>query len=277
MILVLGPTLDQGMHFGQASAVQTAQRRLSNILEIVYQRVIRRIMPWSLWTPEGLRSDVNPGCCWDFHPAVHAWRAQRYLDAIARGQPPHEAYMETFPLDVKGYIDDTMQATIILFANLFFEELLRYCDAIGILLSVPKFQLADAFKNLYTMDTERRWLAPVRGCLAPLGKLLKMNLELVCGLLTPVGVIIEKPARVKQIVRRTEELLAYAESHKGMISFDDYESIIGVYLCMATTIVAMVAVMQYPLRNLHTKFGLVFHQQFRRAVGKTIPLTRRAR
>jgi len=104
-----------------------------------------------------------------------------------------------------------------------------------------------------------------------------MSLDVIRGVLTPVGSIIEKPARVNQIVRRTEALLAHADDHKTMVSFDDYESIIGVYLYMATTIVAMVSVLQYPLRNLHARFSPVLDSQYRRMIGKTIPLTRRAR
>jgi hypothetical protein len=270
------------MQFGQKSAVQTAQRRLSNILQIVKERIVARILPWSYWTPHGLRTDVDPMRCWDFHPAVYHWRQQRYEDAKSRGATDPVAFLETIPLDVKGYIDDTLEATIVLFADLFFEELLRYCDASGILLSIPKFQKADAFQNLYTMSEDRQWLAPVVGCLAPLGKLLKMSMEYRGGALTPLGTIIEKPARVRQIVRRTRAFLAHATDHKQMASFDDMEHIIGVFLYMATTIIAMVPVLQYPLRNLHARFS--HHRPFEtkssphaRVVGKTFLLVPRAR
>ena len=144
IILIGGVTLDLGMQSGQRSAVQTTQRRLSNILEIVYERVYHRVVVWSLWTPEGLRKDIDPSRCWDQHSVVHGWRQMRYEAAITKGCTMSEAVRAYFPFDKHGYSDDSLCPTISLFIDLLFEELLKCCDALGILLSIPKFHKADA-------------------------------------------------------------------------------------------------------------------------------------
>jgi hypothetical protein len=268
IILCTGITLDLGMQFGQASAVQIAQRRLNNILDVVYTRVYNRVSVWSLWTPHGPRPQVDPARCWDSHPAVYGWRQRRYDMAIAKGLDPHEAVREAFPFNKHGYIDDSMSPTIALFIDLFFEELIAYCMSSGTVLSIPKFQKADAFGRLWTMHGDHTWLAAVRGCLAPLGKYLVMNLQ--------GGLVKEKPARISQIVARTQAFLATSEDHRlSLVSYDEFEQIIGVWMYVAQTNLAIVPLLQYPLRNLHATFRLKVGRTAH--LGSAIPLVRRAK
>jgi hypothetical protein len=51
-----GPTLDLGMQFGDAGAVQTAQRRLTQILAIVKDMLQASIDRWTCW-------QIAPGPC----------------------------------------------------------------------------------------------------------------------------------------------------------------------------------------------------------------------
>ena len=77
--------------------------------------------------------------CWDFHPTVRAWRQERYDLALDQGYNRHKAFLETFPIDLEGYIDDSLCPTIDLFVDMFFFELLLYCDSAGIVVSDSKF------------------------------------------------------------------------------------------------------------------------------------------
>jgi hypothetical protein len=189
----------------------------------------------------------------------------RYEAAMARGCTQSEAVRASFPFDKHGYIDDSLCPTISLFIDLFFEELLKYCDDVGILLSIPKFHKADALGRLWIMDGQRVWAASTMGCLAPLGKFLVMTLK--------GGVIKEKPERLVQIIARTTAFLQGAMQHtSGLVKYEEFEAIIGVWLYIAQTCLALVPLLQYPLRNLHAKF-----RHDKTLVGGSIPLVDKAK
>ena len=157
--------------------------------------------------------------------------------------------METFPLGLKGYIDDSLCPTFDLFVDMFFVELLKYCDSVGIIVSDSKFQKSNAFGKRWTMNSDRTWAAPVIGFLEPLGKRLVMTLL--------QGSVDDRPERIVNLIQRTLVFIARALSRKRMASFDEIKSLLGVWLYIATTNPAITPLLQYPLRNLHAKFNLL--------------------
>jgi hypothetical protein len=178
----------------------------------------------------------------------------------------HDAFMETFPLDLEGYIDDSLCPTIDLFVDMFFVELLKYCDSVGIIVSDSKFQKSNAFGKRWTMNSDRTWAAPVVGFLEPLGKRVVMTLLL--------GRVDDRPERLVNIIQRTLDFIAKALSRKRMAIFDELESLLGVWMYIATTNPAITPLLQYPLRNLHAKFNLTVSKY--RNLGTVIPLRHNA-
>jgi hypothetical protein len=184
-----------------------------------------------------------------------------------------ECIMATFPLDKQGYIDDSLCPTCDLFMDLFFDELWAYCQPKGILISWPKCMKADAFGRKWTMEADVgssngfSWGAPVRGCLVPLGKYLVMTLT--------EGIVKERPDRIHHLITDTLVFVATAMAQAGQfVAFDDFESLIGKWLYVAQTCLAIVPLLQFPLRNLHTRFR---HKATRlRTLGAVIPLLSRS-
>jgi len=93
------------------------------------------------------------------------------------------------------------------------------------------------------------------GCLAPLGKFLVMTLK--------GGVIKEKPERLVQIIARTTAFLQGAMQHaSGLVKYEEFEAIIGVWLYIAQTCLALVPLLQYPLYfllNMSKKYTLQYY------------------
>ena len=59
-----------------------------------------------------------------------------------------------------------------------------------------------------------------------------------------------------------------------MASFDELESLLGVWMYLATTNRAITPLLQYPLRNLHAKFNIVVNKYIH--MGTVIPLQHKA-
>ena len=270
-----GPTLDLGMQFGDAGAVQTAQRRLTQILAIVKDMLQASIDRWTCWQiapgplppapqtrdwsagpPGWVRKppgSASPTQCWDWHHVVAHWRDIRYRAALERGMPSQDAWLEATPMGSHGYIDDSLKGTVLLFIFMWFRALADYCKACGILMSLAKSQVVDSFGRRWLMDADGNWGTPGRGPAVALGKvvdLVRRNVrdteERVAATAAEIRDYLDAAGvRAARLQKRTETGL-----------FDDLEHLLGVLRYHAKTNPGMVPLLQWPTRCLFADVAL---------------------
>ena len=258
-----GLILDYSLIFGDASAPSNGSRTEFILVSLIRHKLLAKLFP-----TDGSSCTIE----W-LSPNVRRWQSKRRAAFELSGEwgawSTSERLAQLLPIDIQGYIDDTMWASTTPLFNALFDCVRTLAAELEIMTSDHKFECGtcdgrlgsyavapdpiDVVVGITATGDEYGWsFAP--GYLIVLGKELRLHIG--------GGTVGDTATRLAQVADLTSTMLATAtRTQLGARLVDQaaLHSLIGIFGFVLQTAPQLRGLLSHPLRSLYAKTGLAGH------------------